>query len=75
MAHSLLTSNVDASLMKEETSGLSIGRPSTWSVGDPDCVKTCTDQKSLESYSNEPPITNGSLHSSKRQDVSRAPEV
>src|SRR5215510_8050126 len=42
---------------------------------DPDCVKTCADQKPLESYSNTPPNHPRLEHSStKAKRESRAPE-
>src|SRR5262249_15898577 len=43
---------------------------------DPGCVKTCTEQKSLESFSRMPPVQRPPRHSvPERKDVSPAPEV
>src|SRR5215475_9803396 len=46
------------------------------SAVDPGCVKTCTEQKSLESYSRMPPVERPTRHIvPERHDVCRAPEV
>src|SRR5215467_6183691 len=43
---------------------------------DPGCVKTCTEQKSLESYSHTPPVQRPPRYIvPERRDVSRPPEV
>src|SRR5215831_11344632 len=52
-----------------------VGRASFSSVHDPDCVKTCTHQNPLESYSNTPPNHPRLEHSStKARRESCAPE-
>jgi hypothetical protein len=60
---------------QEETCGDPSLRRLFSSLRDPGCVKTCTDQKSLESYSSRPPNHPRSTHiSMNRKTWARAPE-
>ena len=62
--------------MKQETKEDGLIMRALSSLFDPGRVKTCTEQKSLESFSRMPPVQRPPRHSvPERKDVSPAPEV